>query len=73
MSQDLAKDILLQIQDQQTKDAQTLGQILGKLEGYSERVTKLEIDQSRNWWLTVCVAPALAVAHATARKFGVNI
>lgn len=73
MSQDLAKDILLQIQDQQTQDAKTLGLILGKLEGFDTRVTSLERDQSRNWWLSVCIAPTLALGHGIARKLGVNI
>lgn len=73
MSQDLAKDILLQIQDQQTQDAKTLGEILGELRGYNTRIVSLEHDQSRNWWLTVCIAPALALGHGIARKLGVNI
>lgn len=70
---DLAKDILLQIQEQQTHDAQTLGKILGTLEGYDERVNKLEAAQTQTWWLSVCIAPALALGHGVARKFGVNI
>lgn len=69
----IANDILLQIQNQQTEDAKTLGLILGKLEGFDTRVTSLEKDQSRNWWLAVGIAPALALGHGIARKLGVNI
>ena len=73
MSQDFSREILLQIQEQQTKDAQTLGRILGSLEGYNSRVEKLESAQTRNWWMTVGIAPVLALAHGIARKFGVAI
>jgi hypothetical protein len=56
--------------------AQAIGRIEGKLDslcGPEGRVTKLENAQTRQWWLTAVVVPILAVAHAFARKMGVNI
>lgn len=56
--------------------AQAIGRIEGKLDGLcgsDGRVTKLEQAQTRQWWLAVAIAPALAVLHAFARKAGVDI
>jgi len=70
MSQDLIKDILLQMQDQQQKDSQVLHELKGNL---TVRVDKLESAQNRQWWMTYVVTPTLVLGHAMARKFGVNI
>lgn len=56
--------------------AQAIGRIEGKLDGLcgpEGRVTKLESAQTRQWWLAVAIAPALAIFHGFARKFGVDI
>jgi hypothetical protein len=56
--------------------AQSLGRIEGKLDslaGPEGRVTKLEASQTRQWWLTACIGPALAIAHSVAKKLGVQI
>lgn len=56
--------------------AQSLGRIEGKLDslcGPEGRVTRLEKAQTRQWWFTMAVAPALALLHGAARKLGVQI
>lgn len=56
--------------------AQAIGRIEGKLDGLCGehgRVTQLEKAQTRQWWLTFAIAPALALAHQALRKFGVNV
>ena len=56
--------------------AQALGRIEEKLDGLcgpTGRVTKLENAQTRQWWVSVAIAPALALLHGFARKFGVDI
>ncbi len=56
--------------------AEDIGYIKAMLEGLcgpQGRVTTLEKHQDRQWWITVLIAPVLAIAHAVARKFGVNV
>ena len=56
--------------------AQAIGRMESKLDslcGPEGRVTKLEKTQTRQWWLSVAVAPALGLLHAVARKAGVDI
>ena len=43
------------------------------LSGPTGRVTALESAAKRQFWYSMGIAPALAVAHGIARKFGVNI
>jgi hypothetical protein len=43
------------------------------LAGPEGRIKNLERDQNRQWWVTAAVAPTLALMHATARKFGINV
>ena len=73
MNNNLANDILLQMQEQQTKNAETLGQIQATLEGLAGqdgRITKLERNASRQWWLTMAVTPFMTVLYAIAKKIG---
>jgi hypothetical protein len=56
--------------------AQAVGRIEGKLDslcGPEGRVTRLERSQTRQWWFSMAVAPALAGLHGIARKLGVNV
>lgn len=56
--------------------AQAIGRIEGKLDslcGPEGRVTKLENAQTRQWWFTVAIGPALAILHGVARKFGLSV
>jgi hypothetical protein len=56
--------------------AQALGRIEGKLDslcGPEGRVTRLEKSQTHQWWFSMAIAPALALAHEVARKFGVTV
>jgi hypothetical protein len=73
MSDNFVKDVLLQIQEQQTTDAQTLGRILGAIEGQGLRINKLEAAQSRQWWVSYVITPFSGIAYALAHKFGVKI
>ncbi len=43
------------------------------LGGPQGRVTKLEESHERHFWYTVAIVPFLAIGHAVARKFGVQI
>jgi len=73
---DLTNDILIQIHEQQLRSAEALGRIeadIRALAGPEGRVTKLERAGTRNFWISTAVAPALALAHGLARKFGVNV
>lgn len=59
-----------------TQMAEDIGYIKGMLEGLcgpEGRVTKIEQAQTRHWWLTVAIGPALALAHQFLRKVGVNV
>jgi hypothetical protein len=44
-----------------------------KQEESEHRLDSLDRAQTQNWWLSVCIAPALALAHGAVRKLGVNI
>lgn len=61
--------ILLDIQ----KDVSATKTMVDALGGENGRVTNLEKDQNRNFWVTVAIVPALTAVHATLRKFGINI
>jgi len=76
MTQQLSNDLLCQIIDNQREQAQLLGETKSAIDGLAGpegRVTKLEKAATRNFWYTMCIAPALAIAHAAARKFGMQI
>jgi hypothetical protein len=63
-------------QDKLVEMAQTLGRIEGKLDsltGPEGRITKIEKEQERQFWITVAIAPALAALHQLLRKFGVTV
>ena len=62
-------EILLDIQ----KEVATTKTMVTELAGPEGRVKRLEDDQRRQWWVTICVAPALALAHSVARKLGVQV
>lgn len=62
-------DILLEIKSELSRTT-TLVEGLAGPEG---RIKKLEVDNTRQWWLAVAIAPALALAHGVARKLGVQI
>jgi hypothetical protein len=69
-------DLLKTIRDTQLEQAQQQGAMAAHIEALSGthgRVTALEHQQARNFWLSVAIAPLLAIAHGVARKFGVNI
>lgn len=68
MDNDMVR-ILLEIQE----DIATTKTMVEGLSGPDGRIKKLENDQTRQWWMTVCVIPALAVAHGIARKLGVQV
>ena len=68
MDNDLV-DILL---DLKADGAATRAMVEG-LAGPDGRIKKLEDADRRQWWITVAIAPFLTLAHATARKFGVQI
>lgn len=57
--------------------AQAVGRMEGKLDealkSDRERISKIETSLERQWWMTYVVTPFLFVAHAFARKFGVQI
>ena len=68
--------ILREIRDRQVDYAVSLGKVethVENLAGPQGRVTELESSLRRQWWVTVAIAPFLAVAHAVARKLGVQI
>jgi hypothetical protein len=76
MTGNLQNDLLLQIQEQQVENARILGKIAADVEalaGPKGRVSKLENHETRNFWVSIAIAPALALAHGIARKLGVNI
>jgi hypothetical protein len=57
--------------------AAALGRMEGKLDealrSDRERINKIEKSLERQWWMSYVVTPFLLVAHAFARKFGVQI
>jgi hypothetical protein len=56
--------------------AQAIGRIEGKLDGLcgpEGRITRIEESQTRQWWFSAVIAPFLVIAHAVARKLGVNV
>jgi hypothetical protein len=58
------------------EQAQALGRIEAKIDslcGPEGRITKLEAQQTRQWWFTACVSPVLFLLQGIARKFGVNV
>jgi len=55
------------------KTASATEQAVKDLAGPQGRVTMLEAAQTRNWWITVAVAPVLISIHGLLRKLGVNI
>lgn len=61
--------LLLNIQ----KDVSETKQAVEDLAGPQGRITQLEKAQERQWWITAAVVPFLGIAHAIARKFGVNV
>lgn len=64
------------MQERLIEMAQTLGRIEGKLDslaGPTGRVTKLEEAHTRQWWVTIAIGPALAIAHQALRKFGITV
>lgn len=61
--------ILLAMRD----DLSSTKTMVESLSGPDGRITKLEDEQRRQWWITVCIAPVLALAHSIARKLGVQI
>lgn len=68
--------LLSDIRDTQLQQAETQGKMAERIEalaGEHGRVTALEKQQSRNFWVSVAIAPALALAHGIARKLGVNV
>ena len=69
-------DLLNKINEHNTDAVQRLARIEEKLEaltGPEGRVTRLERSNVRQWWISVGVAPVVAVLHAVARKFGANV
>ena len=69
-------EILHEIRDRQVDNAVSLGKVethVENLAGPQGRVTALESSHRRQWWVTVAIAPALALAHGIARKLGVQI
>lgn len=76
MTQTLSNDLLCQILENQVKQAETLGKIQGdvsSLSGPEGRVTALERKETRNFWMTTAIGPALLGLHAALRKFGIQI
>lgn len=54
----------------------SLGRIEGKLDtlvGDHGRIAALEREQNRQWWVTAAIAPVLALLHAIARHFNVDV
>lgn len=83
---ELTNDLLLQILDQQQQHGAALGNVAAKLDNLEAtvvsqatvdvldtRVGALEGAARRQWWVTVGVAPALALLHGIARKMGVDV
>lgn len=67
--EDTHVQILLKIQS----DISSTKALVETLAGPDGRIKALEKDQSRQWWVTVAVAPMLALGHGIARKLGVQI
>lgn len=42
-------------------------------EAITQRVDKIEEQQTHQWWFSVAIAPTLALLHAGARKLGINV
>jgi hypothetical protein len=75
-TQTLSNDLLLQILDHQEKNTHVIAEtkaLVESLAGDHGRVTALEHAQNRQWWVTVCIGPVLAVAHEVARRMGANV
>lgn len=72
MSHDLQfmRDVLLQMQEEQTNQGQTLARLEGNLD---VRVKKLETAQKMNWWTTYVVAPLVGIAHGVCAHYGIKI
>lgn len=69
-------DLVKDIRTTQLNQAATMGKIEANVEslcGPQGRVTALETSRTRQWWVTVAIAPALSGLFAIARKFGVTI
>ena len=66
----MATDFELHVMDALAEIKADVGEMKG---GLVARVESLESSHKRQWWFSVCVAPALAIMHGAARKFGVNV
>ena len=53
--------------------SRSLGRIEGKLDAQNGRIKKLEDDATRQWWVSIAIAPALALMHSVARKLGIDV
>ena len=63
-------------QDFKLHVATSLGRIEEKLDGLAGpdgRVKKLEEAQTRHWWVTIVIAPFLAMFHAVLRHYKIDI
>lgn len=68
--------LLKEIRDRQADTSVAIGKVevhVENLAGPQGRVTKLENTNTRQWWLHAGIGPFLLVAHAFARKFGVDV
>ena len=65
--------LLRDIRSTQLEQAEKQGQMRGDVDGIALRIGIVEKANTRHWWVTVCIAPALALAHGIARKLGVQI
>ena len=59
--------------DQLISDVAYIKATLDNLAGPKGRISKLEDDATRHWWLTVAVAPFLAAIHGILRKVGLDV
>jgi hypothetical protein len=59
--------------DQMASDIGYMKGLLEGLAGPEGRVTKLEKQHERQWWVTYVVTPCLILASHVAQKFGVKI
>lgn len=68
--------LLRDIRDTQLTQAESLGKMAANIDalaGENGRVTRMEKQQTRQWWVSAAIAPALAIAHAVLRKMGVIV
>jgi hypothetical protein len=66
----MATDFEIHVMETLADIKQDVGEMKGDLVA---RVGSLESSHKRQWWFSMCIAPALAILHGAARKFGVNV